>query len=239
MKTYFNWSGGKDSSLALHYVLQNPALQVSALYTSVNAAHNRVSMHGVRRELLEAQARSIGLPLHTAELPEMPGMSDYERIMEKGVSQLRAEGFEAAIFGDIFLEDLKRYREEQLARLSMPCLFPLWQKDTRELIAEFIGLGFKAVIVCVNGRHLDESFCGRIIDESFLADLPDSVDPCGENGEYHSFVFDGPIFQQPIAFTVGEKVYREYAAPKDEKNQCFSPTPQPPSGFYFLDLLPA
>lgn len=238
MKTYFNWSGGKDSSLALHYVLQNPQLQVGALYTSVNAAHNRVSMHGVRRELLEAQAQSIGLPLYTAELPEMPDMSDYERIMEQGVTQLRNEGFEAAIFGDIFLEDLKRYREEQQAKLNMPCIFPLWQKDTRQLVEEFIALGFKAIIVCVNSRHLDESFCGRIIDENFLADLPEGVDPCGENGEYHSFVFDGPIFNQPIPFTVGEKVYREYAAPKDEKDQCFSATPQPASGFYFLDLLP-
>lgn len=238
MKTYFNWSGGKDSALGLYHTQQDSSLQVSALFTSVNAAHNRVSMHGVRRELLEAQAHSIGLPLYTAELPEIPGMSDYERIMEKGVTQLRNEGYEAAIFGDIFLEDLKRYREEQLAKMNMPCIFPLWQKDTRQLVQEFIALGFKAIIVCVNSRHLDESFCGRILDESFLADLPEGVDPCGENGEYHSFVFDGPIFSKPILFTIGEKVYREYAAPKDDKDQCFSATPQTASGFYFLDLLP-
>lgn len=238
MKAYLNWSGGKDSALALYHAQQDPALEVAALFTSVNAAHNRVSMHGVRRQLLQLQAQSIGLPLYTAELPEMPGMSDYERIMEQCVVGLQSKGFQTAIFGDIFLEDLKRYREEQLARVSLPCVFPIWKKDSRQLVRQFIDLGFKAVLVCVNSQYLDSSFCGRMIDDALLNDLPANVDPCGENGEYHSFVFDGPLFNIPIPFTKGEVVYREYAAPKEEKEQCFSATPQKPSGFYFLDLLP-
>lgn len=238
MKAYMNWSGGKDSSLALYHALHDDTISVEALFTSVNAAHNRISMHGVRRELLQLQAQYIGLPLHSAELPEQPSMSDYEREMEQKVSALKDQNFEAAIFGDIFLEDLKQYREEQLAKLGLPCIFPLWKRDTRELMQEFLDLSFKAIIVCVNSNHLDESFCGRIIDQSFVDDLPDNVDVCGENGEYHSFVFDGPTFKHPIAFEKGEKVFRQYAAPKDEKDQCFSATPQKPSGFYFQDLLP-
>lgn len=238
MKTYMNWSGGKDSALALYHAQRQPELEVAALFTSVNAAFDRVSMHGVRRALLEQQARSIGLPLHTAELPEMPGMSDYERIMEARVQELKKQGFAAAIFGDIFLEDLKQYREEQLAKLQMPCLFPLWKRNSLELAHEFIALGFKAIVVCINGARLDKSFCGRILDHHFINELPQDVDPCGENGEYHSFVFDGPIFNQPILFTAGEQTYREYAPPRDEKDQCFSSTPQQPAGFYFQDLVP-
>lgn len=239
MKAYMNWSGGKDSSLALYHALGDNTLSVEALFTSVNAVHNRISMHGVRRELLQRQAHSIGLPLYTAELPEQPGIQEYEQEMYSKVATLREQGFGTAVFGDIFLEDLKQYREEQLAKLGIPCSFPLWKKDTKELMQEFLNLGFKAVVVCVNSTRLDESFCGRLIDAAFVADLPKDVDVCGENGEYHSFVFDGPIFKEPIQFTKGEKVFRQYAAPKDENDQCFSATPQQPSGFYFQDLLPA
>lgn len=237
MKAYMNWSGGKDSSLALYHAMRSKNYSVQALFTSVNAVHNRISMHGVRRELLQLQAQSIGLPLYTAELPEQPGMQDYEAEMYRKVSILKEQGFGMAIFGDIFLEDLKQYREEQLAKLHMPCDFPIWKKDTRMLMQEFLNLGFKAVVVCINSTRLHEGFCGRIIDPSFVADLPEDVDVCGENGEYHSFVFDGPVFKQPIPFAMGEKVFRQYAAPKDEKDQCFSQTPQQPSGFYFQDLL--
>ena len=208
-----NWSGGKDSSLSLYYT------RVDCLLTSVNAAHDRVSMHGVRRSLLEAQARSIGLPLHTIELPEEPGMEEYERVMADKVSWLISEGYTHAVFGDIFLEDLRRYREEKLHALQ--CVFPLWKQDTGKLMRQFLSLGFKAIIVCVNEKHLDKSFCGRIIDESFVNDLPTGVDVCGENGEYHSFVFDGPVFKYPIAFEKGEIVRRTYQE----------------HGFYFCDLL--
>lgn len=195
-------------------------------------------MHGVRRVLLEQQAQAIGLPLHIAPLPEMPGMEDYEHIMRQCVTALQQQGFEQAIFGDIFLEDLRRYREQQLAAVGMPCSFPLWGRNTRKLVETFIELGFKAIIVCVNSRYLNASFCGRQIDAAFLADLPENVDPCGENGEYHSFVFDGPIFNEPVLFTPGQQEYRQYAAPKNDGDDCFSATPQPPSGFYFQDLLP-
>ena len=213
IRGYMNWSGGKDSSLCLHYAFAQK-IPVRALLTSVNKVHNRISMHGVRNELLDQQAASIGLPLHKIELPEQPGMDEYEELMSAKVKELKRAGFTHAIFGDIFLEDLKLYREEKLQTLEMQCLFPLWKRDTKELMQEFLSLDFKAIIVCVNEKFLDKSFCGRLIDESFVRDLPPNVDLCGENGEYHSFVFDGPIFKQPIAFTKGEIVYRKYDAPK-------------------------
>jgi uncharacterized protein (TIGR00290 family) len=237
MKAYMNWSGGKDSSLALYHALQSERLSVDLLFTNVNAAHNRISMHGVRRELLQAQAASIGLPLFTAELPEQPSMIDYEAEMAARVSELKGRGYTAAVFGDIFLEDLKKYREEQLARLKVDCVFPLWKRSTTELMQEFLDKGFKAIVVCTNGAYLDESFCGRLIDERFIKDLPPGVDVCGENGEYHSFVFDGPVFKYPIHFKKGETVFREYGAPKDSEDTCFSTTPSS-MGFYFCDLLP-
>jgi uncharacterized protein (TIGR00290 family) len=237
VKGYMNWSGGKDSSLCLHYAYQQK-IPVQALLTSVNKVHNRISMHGVRNELLDQQAASIGLPLYKIELPEQPGMDEYEELMKEKVEQLKNNAFTHALFGDIFLEDLKRYREEKLRTLDMQCLFPLWKIDTKELMQEFLSLGFKAIIVCVNEKFLDKSFCGRLIDESFVNDLPPHVDVCGENGEYHSFVFDGPVFKQPIAFTKGEIVHRKYEAPKNTQDSC-NPMNQPSQyGFYFCDLLP-
>lgn len=237
LKTYMNWSGGKDSSLCLHRMVRDDRYAVSSLLTSVNAAHNRISMHGVRRELLEAQARSIGLPLQTIELPEQPGMAEYEQAMREQVQLLKEAGYTHAAFGDIFLEDLRVYREQKLATMGLECVFPLWTIPTDVLMQEFLDLGFKAIIVCVNEKYLDKSFCGRLIDASFVHDLPDKVDVCGENGEYHSFVFDGPIFRQPIAYKKGEVVYRRYEAP--QTNQTENAMDQPSSyGFYFCDLLP-
>lgn len=234
---YMNWSGGKDSSLCLHKILQEKKYDVRFLLTSVNAVHNRISMHGVRRELLEAQALSIGIPLTTIELPEQPGMQEYEQYMMQKVAALKEAGCHHSIFGDIFLEDLKQYRENKLKEADIDCVFPLWKKDTTGLLREFIELGFKAIIVCVNEKHLDQSFCGRMIDESFMNDLPPGVDPCGENGEYHSFVFDGPVFKQPVSFTKGEIVYRTYATPKNTNDNCFSNDKSPEYGFYFCDLM--
>jgi uncharacterized protein (TIGR00290 family) len=236
MKAFMNWSGGKDSSLALYHILKDKSIETNLLFTNVNSAHNRVSMHGLRRDLLLAQSRSIGLPLYTAELPEAPSMTDYEEEMNKQVGILKERGYTKAVYGDIFLEDLKKYREEQMTALGMKCIFPLWKKDTRELMQEFLDLGFKAIVICVNGAFLDPSFCGRIIDQSFVDDLPAGVDPCGENGEYHSFVFDGPIFSHPVLFQGGDIVTRSYPAPKDEKNNCFA-TAAPNNEFYFKDLL--
>lgn len=231
-----NWSGGKDSALAL-YQAQQSGLPIAALFTSINATHNRITMHGVRKELLEQQAAAIGLPLYTAALPLQPSMQDYNEIMERHVAQLKAAGFDTAIFGDIFLEDLKLYREAQLTSQGISCKFPLWQKDSTQLMQEFFSLGFKAIVVCVNGQHLDESFCGRLLDESFLADLPSGVDPCGENGEYHSFVFDGPIFETPVAFKKGGITTRTYPAPQSG-DDCFKEKPEPDYPFYFCDLEP-
>lgn len=233
MKAFMNWSGGKDSALALHKAKQM-GISVEALVTSVNAATGRVSMHGVRRELLEAQAASLRLPLRTVELPEMPGMQAYEEAMQKAHRELAAEGFAHAVFGDIFLEDLKVYREELLLEDGLECLFPLWKEGSTILMRRFIDEGFKAVVVCVSNKFLDESFCGRLLDETFIADLPPGVDPCGENGEYHSFVFDGPIFSEPVGFKKGETVFKEYPAPKSD--DCFT-QPQPATGFFFQDLL--
>ncbi|HOZ80469.1 MAG TPA: diphthine--ammonia ligase [Ferruginibacter sp.] len=232
IKAYMNWSGGKDSALALYKILQQQQYEVGCLLTSVNTVHNRISMHGVRRELLEAQAESIGLTLTTVELPEQPSMEDYENLLQEKVTTLKEQQFTHSIFGDIFLEDLRKYREDQLDKAGITGVFPLWKVDTKELMQEFWQLGFKTIIVCVNERFLDKSFCGRVIDEQCIKDFPANVDVCGENGEFHSFVFAGPLFKQPIAFTKGELVYKEYAAPKTGdagKGDTI--------GFWFADLI--
>lgn len=238
LKTYFNWSSGKDAALALYYLLQDKNYSIEHLLTSVNSFHNRVSMHGLRRELLEQQVRSLGITGSTIELPEQPTMEEYESVMRTAVMKLHRKGFKYAAFGDIFLEDLRKYREEQLDKLDIRAVFPIWKRDTRELLEEFIKLGFKAVVVCVKADLLEASFAGRMIDRSFIDDLPKGVDPCGENGEFHTFCFDGPIFKKAIPFTVGENVYREYTTPgntqdKDEKGDVKNKM-----GFWFCDVLP-
>ncbi|QNK63379.1 adenine nucleotide alpha hydrolase [Pedobacter sp. PAMC26386] len=236
LKTYFNWSTGKDSALALHYLLKDKNYNIEHLLTSVNRQHNRVSMHGLRRELLQEQIKSLNLPYSTIELPEQPSMQEYEGLMEKEVSQLQQQGFTHAAFGDIFLEDLRKYREQQLSALNVKAVFPLWKKDTRQLLTEFIDLGFKSILICVKSDLLDSAFAGRIIDKDFIKDLPPNVDVCGENGEFHTFCFDGPIFKNPIPFEVGEKVYREYKTPKSDS--CSTEPVKSNSGFWFCDLLP-
>ena len=237
MKAFMNWSGGKDSTLALYHTLKNTNFSVDKLLTNINNTYQRISMHGVREELLEQQAASIDIPLQKLFLDDQPSMNEYETRMMDTINRLKEEGFTHSIFGDIFLEDLKTYRETQLAKAGMAAVFPLWKGDTIELIHEFISLGFKAIIVCVNTKFLDKSFCGRFVDEAFINDLPTNVDPCGENGEYHSFVFDGPIFKSLVEFNKGEIVYKEYKTPDDGNKECFI-TPQPVTGFYFIDLLP-
>jgi uncharacterized protein (TIGR00290 family) len=226
IKTYFNWSSGKDAALALYYVQQEGNFNVERLLTSVNMVHNRVSMHGLRRSLLIQQVAAIGIPGTTIELPEEPSMEEYESGMRHAVEALMCEKFTCAAYGDIFLEDLRTWRENQLAPYEIKTVFPLWKKDTRNLVKEFMRLGFKAITVCVDAHKLDVSFAGRIIDENFLRDLPEGVDPCGENGEFHTFCFDGPIFSKPVPFTRGEKIYREYRGPGNEN-----------SGFWFCDLI--
>jgi uncharacterized protein (TIGR00290 family) len=239
INAYMNWSGGKDSSLCLHKILKENKYRVNFLLTSINKYHNRISMHGVRTELLRQQADSIGIPLKLIELPEQPDMAEYETEMEKKVKEISGEGIQHAIFGDIFLEDLKKYRENKLNPFEIKTVFPLWKIPTEELMKEFIGLGFKAIIICINEFFLDKSFCGRLIDKSFIDDLPVNVDVCGENGEYHSFVFDGPIFKTPVSFEIGNMVYREYPKPENSGPDHYRSldADQRKYGFYFQDLL--
>jgi uncharacterized protein (TIGR00290 family) len=239
MKAFFNWSGGKDSALALYHAQKNKHYSIERLLTNINGKHRRVSMHGVREELLELQAEAIGLPLQKIILPEEPSMQEYESRMKENLEKLKEEKFTHAFFGDIFLEDLKKYREEQLAKVGISCVFPLWKRDTVELMHEFIDLGFKTILVCIKAELLPQEFAGRIIDKEFLKDLPKNVDACGENGEFHTFVFDGPIFKKPVNIKNGEKVFREYKTPKDEKDNCFTKQPSSTMGFWFCDLLPA
>lgn len=235
-----NWSGGKDSSLALFRILQEGKFDVDYLLTSINAQFKRISMHGVRVELLEEQANSIGLPLRKLLIPEMPTMEDYDRIMKTELEYAEQQGVTHSIFGDIFLEDLRKYREDKLSEVGLKGVFPLWKRDTMELIHEFLDLGFKTITTCVNEKYLDQSFVGREIDLNFLKDLPRNVDPCGENGEFHTFVFDGPIFKRPINFKVGEKVYRTYMSSSNSNsdNDC-NPNDPYSFGFWYCDLLPA
>jgi uncharacterized protein (TIGR00290 family) len=234
-KLFLSWSGGKDCCMSLHYARLNDQ-PVRMLLTTINEAHQRISMHGVRTTLLNEQAKALGLPLHKVLLPEMPGMNEYENAMHHACMQMKSNGFTGGMFGDIFLTDLKEYRETQMNKVGLNSHFPLWEKNTRSLMQEFITSGYKAIVVCIDNKKLDKHFCGRLIDENFLNELPDNVDPCGENGEYHSFVFDGPGFIKAVNFTKGEIVYREYPAPSDNKD-CFT-KPKPASGFYFCDLLP-
>jgi uncharacterized protein (TIGR00290 family) len=233
-KTFLNWSTGKDSALALYHLLRDASCNVEGLLTSVNSSHDRVSMHGIRRALLQTQIAALGLPVTTVELPEQPSMADYDAKMSAAIKDLKAQGYVCAAFGDIFLEDLRQYRENKLTSLGVTCRFPLWKRDTRELLQEFISLNFKAVVVCVNAQALDETFVGRDLDVDFLNDLPTGVDACGENGEFHTFCYDGPIFRQPVAYTLGEKLFREYGAPAINNDPCGDTT----NGFWFIDLLP-
>ncbi|WP_035643930.1 diphthine--ammonia ligase [Flavobacterium sp. ASV13] len=241
-KALFNWSSGKDSALALYKILQNSAYKIEFLVTSVNQQFQRISMHGVRVELLETQAKSIGIPLKILQIPEMPTMEVYEDVMTKALTELKEQGISHSVFGDIFLEDLRKYREDQLAKLGFEGVFPIWKIPSHDLIQEFISLGFKTIVVCVNEKYLDKSFVGRIIDQDFINDLPENVDVCGENGEFHTFAFDGPIFSKPIDFEIGEIVYRKYEKPKteDSSNTACDTNDETAFdfGFWYCDLIP-
>lgn len=221
-----NWSGGKDSTLALHYILQQKEIDVRYLLTTINDSFERISMHGVRESLLLKQVQQIGLPLLPVRLPEQPDMDTYERIIAAQMIKLKAEGIAHAIYGDIFLEDLKIYREQKLAQQDMKGIFPLWKRESGELVREFIDLGYRTIVVCAQDGL--EDFCGRVIDHDFLKDLPKGIDPCGENGEFHTFVFDGPLFKNQINFELGEKVDRTFPSP--------DPTAAPIK-FWYIDLL--
>jgi uncharacterized protein (TIGR00290 family) len=217
-----SWSGGKDSALALHELSGNPRYEVVALLTSIAEEFRRVSHHGVREELLEAQAEAIGLPLTKIYLPSgrtTPCTNQvYEEIMGKALEDFKSRGVFTVGFGDLFLEDLRAWREQNLARAGMTGVFPIWKRDTRQVARQMIAMGFKAILSCVEGK-VGPGFAGRAYDERLLEDLPAGIDPCGEYGEFHSFVYDGPCFARPVAVEVGETVIRD--------------------GRYYADLVPA
>ncbi len=228
-KAIFNWSGGKDSTLALYQVIKEQKFEITGLLTTLNKQYNRISMHGVRSALLEQQAKSLGFPLHKIMPPEMSDMETYESVMRKATTDFKEQGISIFIFGDLFLEEIRAYRENQLLATDLMPEFPIWHYPTLKAAQDFISAGFKAVLTSVDASKLDARFAGRYFDEDLLKDLPIGVDPCGENGEFHTFVFDGPLFSEPVNFKLGETVHKSYSL--NDKSVS--------SGFYFTDLVPA
>lgn len=208
-KVLVSWSGGKDSAIALYEILRNKNYHVSALLTTLTKDYDRISMHGVRRILLEQQVASLGFPLEKVLISKNATNEDYESSMGNILAKYKGAGVTSVVFGDIFLDDLRKYREDKLSSFGMKGIFPIWKRDTRELARSLTELGFKAITTCVDTTMLDRLFVGRVIDEQFLSELPATVDACGENGEYHSFVYDGPIFKERVSYTPGEIVLRE------------------------------
>jgi uncharacterized protein (TIGR00290 family) len=226
-----NWSSGKDAAMAYYYLQQSNTYRVKTLLTSLSETYNRVSMHGTPAGLLEAQAQKMQLPLKQIHLPENADMETYNGVMQTAVNELKTNGIHTFAFGDIFLEDLKAYREAQLAKAGATAIFPLWKKDTRELVAQLEDTGIKAMIICVHDKFLGKEFLGRFVNRELLDNLPDNVDPCGENGEFHSVVIDAPFFSEAIPVSKGEIVYKNYAASQTDDKAWHS-------GFYFLDVQP-
>ena len=208
-KVLFTWSGGKDSAMALYELKKSNGYEITGLLTTITEDYDRISMHGVRRVLLEKQADFLCIPLEKVFISKQSSNEEYESRMRAVLEKYKEAGVTSVAFGDIFLEDLRRYREDNLANLGMKGIFPIWKKDTTELAHAFIDQGFRAVITCVDSQVLNKSFVGREFDKTFLNDLPPTVDPCGENGEFHSFVYDGPIFEKRIAYTKGDIVLRD------------------------------
>jgi uncharacterized protein (TIGR00290 family) len=219
LRVILSWSGGKDSALALYEIQKTRSYEILALLTTVTEDYDRISMHGVRRVLLERQAASLGYPLEKVPISKDASNGEYESRMREILAKYLNLGVTSVVFGDIFLEDVRKYREGNLSKIGMRGIFPLWKRDTYELARTFISLGFKTVITCVDSTVLDKKFVGRVFDERLLSELPSTVDPCGENGEFHSFVYSGPIFQYPIPHTIGEIVLRD-------------------NRFYYCDLMP-
>ncbi len=237
-KVLFCWSGGKDSAMALHRVLTSNTYEVVALLTTFNEHFQRVSMHGIREELLVEQAAATGLPLEKMYVSRHSSNEEYADRMTAILQKYKSRGVDQVAFGDIFLEDLRCWRESNLEKVGMKGLFPLWKNDTHALIREFIDLGFKSRICCVNDAYLGEEALGRDLDIAFIRDLPPNVDPCGENGEFHSFAYAGPIFKSPLVLQTGERVYRPLETEVDSTTCPLPPDPSRPRsrGFWFGDL---
>lgn len=218
-RTLLSWSSGKDSAWALQLLSQQPDIELVGLFSTINAAAQRVAMHAVRNELLQQQARQIGLPLQLIPLPFPCGNAEYEAIMTRFIAEIRQQHIDCVAFGDLFLEDIRQYREDRLAGTGIEPLFPLWGLPTGQLARDMISAGLRARVTCVDPKLLPPELAGRDYDEAFLAELSAGIDPCGENGEFHTFVYDGPMFRAPVAIRPGEVVQRD--------------------GFVFADLLPA
>lgn len=233
---FLHWSSGKDSALSLYYLQQKQPIK--KLLTTLSIETQRVSMHGVSKELLLAQEESLGVRIQQVELAGDLSLQTYNKEMQRVYTSLLKQGYTTAAFGDILLEDLKAYREKELDKIGMKYLFPLWGRDTKEVMEDFIARGFKAVVVAVQGDKLSKDWVGRVIDQQFLKDLPSDVDWSGENGEYHTFVFDGPNFKKPIAYKIEEVVAYNYLKNKTEEDNCFKKSEKTSwaSKFYFADL---
>jgi uncharacterized protein (TIGR00290 family) len=214
-----SWSGGKDSSLALYEIQKSRDYEVAALITTITSDYDRVSMHGLRTILLDKQASSLNIPLEKIFISKNASNDEYESRLKEVLLKYKQLGIRDVVFGDLFLEEIKKYREALLQKIGMQCVFPIWKRDTVKLAKKFIELGFKAITVCVDSNVLGKEFAGREFDEHFLDDLPKAIDPCGENGEFHTFTYDGPVFNTPISHELGEIVLR------DER-------------FYYCDILP-
>lgn len=216
-----SWSGGKDSAITLQRLLKNDQVSVERLLVSINESTSRVSMHGVRRKLIERQSEILDIPVTFLNLPENPSMDEYNSILENQMVELMKEGFTHCAFGDIFLEDLKEYRQKQLDKIGMKSLFPIWGEDTTQIAQQFVADGFKAIFVCVDKNRSISKFTGNFYSTDFLNEIPEEIDPCGENGEFHTFVFDGPIFSEPISYQKGEVIDKEYPSPGGDGKMVF------------------
>ncbi len=218
-RVLFTWSGGKDSAMALYELQRSQSYEIAALLTTVTGDFDRISMHGVRYALLETQAESLDIPLERVLISKSSSNEEYESSMREVLERYKGDGIGSVVFGDIFLEDVRQYREDNLSKIGMEGIFPLWGRDTLELAHTFIGAGFMSIITCIDSNALSKRFIGRLYDERLLSELPAHIDPCGEHGEFHTFVFDGPLFDEAVAFRRGRIVLR------DER-------------FYFCDLIP-
>jgi uncharacterized protein (TIGR00290 family) len=232
-KAVFFWSGGKDSALCLYRVCQQKEYEVVALVTTLSEKFKRISMHGVREEMVEMQARAIGIPLFKMYVSEGTN-AEYEKRVEETLLRFREQGVTHVIYGDIFLEDLRAYRDSSLSKFGMQGVYPLWKQDTKKLIGEFLSLGFKTITCCINDAYMGESRVGEVIDEKYISTLPSNVDPCGENGEFHTFCFDGPLFRHPVKYKKGVKIFRPLVL-KATDDQC-KPIVET-RGFWFCELV--
>lgn len=231
IKAIFSWSGGKDSSLCLYFILKQKKYEIISLLTSVNGNNKRVSLHGVHQDLIQAQADVLNLPVKFIYALE-GNNEEYEKRMKDALLEFRNKGANTVIFGDIFLEDLRLYREQQLAKINMNAVFPLWKKNTNNLVRKFIDLKFESIVCCINDAYLKQLDVGKKINLKFIKGLPKDVDPCGENGEYHSFCYKAPIFKKSINITQGENIYM----PLEKKYQMPDKNSKTTKGFWFCDL---